>query len=185
MADKPKEENESTRSRDTSREAEVRSELVGLEVALTKFSRSFEASAHRWEMLVYPAMLVFFIMATSGFYLIYSLTVDMHTLANHVDPQMAENLDTMSTHIEHLSGNIHDMTGRIAHMSDSIDHINMSIGTMNVTMGDISYKMDPLLENIADMNFSMRQMTTATGIMSRDMSNMNYNIGKPMSIFPW
>lgn len=37
---------------------------------LDKFSRTFEASARRWELVVYPSLLAFIILAAYGFFLI-------------------------------------------------------------------------------------------------------------------
>lgn len=170
---------------------DVTGELLGLERALTDFSRNFERSARRWEMMVYPAMLLFFILGISGFYLIYNLTNDMHDLASYVDPEMAHNLQTMSRNVESLSNNIHDMTTKIAEISADVDQITATMGDIDVTMATVSQKMntlEPLLANISDMNMSMRAMTTTTGVMSRDMSHLNYNVGRPMSMFnmfPW
>ena len=171
--------------------SEVRAELSGVEKALSDFSRHFESSARRWEIMVYPAMILFFILGMSGFYLIYSLTKDMATLAAHVDPQMAQNLQTMSSNIQSLSDNIHDMTGKISLISQDVDQIGSAMVNMDSTMSDVSQKMntlEPLLANISDMNMAMRAMTNSTGMMSRDMSNLNYNVGRPMSMFnmfPW
>jgi len=169
----------------------MREELSGVERALTDFSKSFETSARRWEIMVYPALVIFFVLGISGFYLIYSLTKDMNTLASHIDPLMAENLQTMSGNIESLSKNIHDMTGRMTEISEDVGQINLTMVKINSTMSDVSRKMntlEPLLANISEMNMSMRAMTGSTGMMSRDMSNLNYNVGRPMSMFnmfPW
>jgi uncharacterized protein YoxC len=188
-------ENESSGETQTSRYGDVsqmRAELIGLEVALTKFAKSFESSAHRWEMLVYPAVLVFFILGASGFYLIYSLTKDMSTLAQNVDPQMALNMGTLSNHMATLSRSVAVMSDRVSEMTTTVDTMTQHVENIDVIMADISRKlntMEPLLANIADMNLSMRAMTSSAGVMSRDMSQMNYNIGRPMSFMnmfsPW
>ena len=176
---------------DANETAVVHSELSGLERALTDFSKNFEKSAHRWEIMIYPAMLLFFVLAMSGFYLIYSLTQDMHALAKNVDPQMAHNLQTMAINIQSLSGNIQDMTGKITQMSENIHQIDLTMGSMDSHMSDVSQKMntlEPLLVNISEMNMSMRAMRDATGQMSRDLTNLNHNVGRPMSKFnmlPW
>ena len=45
--------------------------LAKLEIALTHFAQTFEASAKRWERMVYPAIIIFGILGISGFWLIY------------------------------------------------------------------------------------------------------------------
>lgn len=174
-------------------------ELVGLEHVLADFAKSFQSAAKRWELLVYPALLVFGIMGVSGFYLIYSLTKDMHTMASYIDPLMAENMGKMADRITALSLNIDSMTLQIEHIASDIDRVSDHIAHMDATvvevnshMDEISKKLDPMepiLANMIEMNKSMRGMTWSTGVMSRDMSQMNYNVGRPMSFMnkfmPW
>lgn len=173
--------------------------LVGLENVLADFARTFQASARRWELLVYPAVLVFLVMGLSGFWLIYSLTRDMHTLAQHVDPLMADNMGDMSKEIAELSSNISAMNGAIQQMTANINRMDVNLHSMNGSivavethMMDISRKLntlEPILGTMTQMNQSMRSMTVSTGVMSRDMSHMNYNFARPMSFmntfFPW
>ena len=55
--------------------------------ALDRFVTVFAAAARRWELVVYPALLAFVILAAYGFFLIYTLSKDMHLLASGMDPQ--------------------------------------------------------------------------------------------------
>ena len=167
-------------------------ELHGLEKALTKFSDQFASSARRWELLIYPSMLIFSLLAASGFYLIFSLTQDMRVLARHIDPDMAGNMTIMSENIAKLSASVDAMRIAVETMNTSVVNIDHNITSVSSDMGAISEKMDalpPMLVNMADMNASMRMMNASTGIMSRDMSQMNTNISRPMSFMnmfsPW
>ena len=58
-------------------------EALPLDMAacMDKFARTFEASARRWELIVYPSMLAFIVLAAYGFFLIYTLTGDVGRLA--------------------------------------------------------------------------------------------------------
>ncbi len=184
--------------------------LSGLEKVLTHFVQSFEASAQRWEQLVYPfvesfgastkrwermvypAILVFGILGLSGFWLIYSLTSDVHELARNVDPKMERNLALMAEHMARLSANVAGMTSDVGKMSFHIARLDSSILSMQQDMGSISTKLDtlpPLLIRVSEMNDSMKAMTMNTGVMSRDMGVMNQNVGRPMSFMnkfaPW
>ena len=80
---------ETSQSEATDVGMDPQTELHGLEKALTKFSDQFASSARRWELLIYPSMLIFSLLAASGFYLIFSLTQDMRILARHVEMQVA------------------------------------------------------------------------------------------------
>ncbi|MEN8762117.1 MAG: hypothetical protein ABF290_06750 [Thiogranum sp.] len=166
--------------------------LAKLEMALTHFAQTFESSAKRWEWMVYPAIVIFGIMGISGFWLIYSLTSDVHELARNVDPKMERNLARMSENISSLSENVGVMTDEVSEMKGHISHLDSSIMLMQKDMSIISTKLDtlsPLLFNIAEMNQAMKAMTANTAYMSRDMGMMNQNVGRPMSFMnefaPW
>jgi len=156
------------------------------------FIKSLEASTRRWERMVYPAIIISGILALSGFWLIYSLTMDVHELARNVDPKMAHNLAIMSKHISTISTNIDAMTTEIKDMKIHMAGMNSSILIMQKDMSTISTKLDtmpPLLLNISEMNQSMKAMTMNTGIMSQDIGRVNQNIGRPISFMntfaPW
>ena len=183
------------------------------DAALERFAKSFESSARRWEMVVYPSLFAFIVLAAYGFFLIYSLTKDMHTLASSIDPRMQPHMETMANNIERLSINIETMTGRIDQMAGNIksmeshvDNMSANVTLMTAEVDEISEKMNILApmhanmlgmnqnmsamnKSLLTMNQSMRAMTVSTGAMSQTISAMNYNVGRPMSMmnsfFPW
>ncbi|MCP4697297.1 MAG: hypothetical protein GY862_10660 [Gammaproteobacteria bacterium] len=170
--------------------------------ALQRFASSFESSARRWELVVYPSLLAFVVLAAYGFFLIYSLTQDMHTLARNVDPQMAANLGTMADHISIMSMNLESMSDRIEEMNRHVGEMNQNIGGMARNIDVISVDMkamagrlellDPISANMATMNKSMSTMnqsvylmTAHTGSMRRDMSDMGAPMTKLRAFAPW
>lgn len=172
-----------------------RAALLSLELALTDFTKKFHASAKRWELLVYPSIFVFGMLGLSGFWLIYSLTWDMHDMSRHIDPLMADNLATMSQSVAAMTESVASMdrhilriTTKIESMDKHIADIVDSIAIMQTHTGQVSEKLNtlqPLLLNIADMTQSVKAMTVNTAVMSRDVNAM----GRPMSIMqgfsPW
>jgi len=156
--------------------------LLGLEYVLSDFAKQFQKSARRWELMAYPAMVVFGLLAISGFWLIYSLTKDMDRMSNAIDPNMAANLGEMSKNISDLNRSIGNMNEQITLMTKYVSDMNNQLTEMNTTvtgMGqDIGY-MGPMMLNIAEMNQSMKSMTVTTGIMSRDVNRMS----RPLRIF--
>ena len=164
--------------------------LLGLEYVLSDFVKQFQKSARRWELMAYPAMVVFGLLAISGFWLIYSLTQDMHTMSGSIDPEMAQNLGTMSENISALNHTIADMNSTIDHMTTTVIAINNEMAEMNtaikgmkVDTGNMAHRlnaMDPMLINMAEMNQSMKAMTWTTGVMSQDMNKLNRDMGRPM-----
>jgi len=155
--------------------------------AMDRFVTSFEASARRWELVIYPAMLAFVVLAAYGFFLIYTLSKDIHTLAQGMDPQMAKNLGNMSDSVVYLSENIRTMTRRVDKMTHYIEDIS---GKM-----DALENLDPMLVNMRSMNLaisgmdqSIRVMTANTDAMRYEMGKMGYNtrsMGKMNDFMPW
>ena len=155
--------------------------------AMDRFVRVFEASARRWELVVYPAMLAFVVLAAYGFFLIYSLSKDIHTLASGMDPEMAKNLSHISESVIYLSENVRTMTRRVYHMSESVE-------TMAERMDSLEY-LEPMLVNMSGMNNSMegmnnhmRSMNMTGDAIRYEMGNMSNSL-RPMSrmnnFMPW
>lgn len=155
--------------------------------AMDRFVRLFEASARRWELVVYPAMLAFVVLAAYGFFLIYSLSKDIHTLAMGMDPQMAKNLSHISESVIYLSENVRTMTRRVYSMSESVED-------MADRMDSLKY-LEPMLVNMNGMNSSMegmnknmRSMNVTGDAIRYEMGNMNNSLrpmGRMNSIMPW
>ena len=155
--------------------------------SMDRFVRVFEASARRWELVVYPAMLAFVVLAAYGFFLIYNLSKDIHTLASGMDPEMAKNLSHISESVIYLSENVRTMTRRVYHMSESVE-------TMAEKMDSLEY-LEPMLVNMSGMNNSMegmnnhmRSMNMTGDAIRYEMGNMSNSL-RPMSrmnnFMPW
>jgi uncharacterized protein YoxC len=149
--------------------------------AMERFARSFEASARRWEIVIYPTMLAFVILAAYGFFLIYTLSRDIHSLAQGMDPEMGKNLTHISDSVAYLSENIRTMTRRIDKMTNSIDEISGKMDALET--------LPPMLVNMRGMNDSMRSLNITTDLMRQDMSYMSHNVARPLekmnSFMPW
>jgi len=79
---------------------------------MDRLSNAFETSARPWELIVYPSLFAFIILAAYGFYLIFSLAKDVHYLAIRVDSNMTvltSNMQSVSDNIVQLSGNVRIM----------------------------------------------------------------------------
>lgn len=146
--------------------------------SMERFVHAFEKSARRWEMIVYPAMFAFVVLAAYGFFLIYSLSQDMRIIANRFDPNMGGHMAELATNIRDLNQNISLMTQRM--------------DTISVTMTDMSSKLDnlgPMLAHLGDMERTMRVMTATSDQMRKDMSSMTQSFARPMSMInrmtPW
>ena len=149
--------------------------------SLDRLSEAFETSARRWELIVYPTLFGFILLAGYGFFLIFSLTRDIHYLAISVD----SNMTVMSSNFQSVADNMNHLTANIRTMTVNMEDINQKISTL-----------EPMLTNIDSMDRSMDSMdraiqsiTFATHNMRGDMATMNKNVSRPMSFMntfmPW
>lgn len=149
--------------------------------SLEQLSNAFTDSARRWELIVYPALLMFSVLAAYGFYLIYSLTKDVGILAEQITiinnsmRQISANVDRMSGNVEQMSGNISSMT----------DHVTLMTGDI----AEATEVMSRMVIHMRDMNVSMQSMNVAMEQMRYHIGVMNQSVSRPMSFMnsflPW
>ena len=142
--------------------------------SMDRLSAAFETSARRWELIVYPTLFAFVVLAAYGFYLVFSLTRDVHYLALSVD----SNMTVLASNMQAVSDNMAHLTANVRTMAVSVESINTKVSTL-----------EPMLANIDSMDRAMRSMTFATHHIGQDMAVMNRQISRPMSFFngfmPW
>ncbi len=138
--------------------------------AMERFANAFEASARRWELIVYPALLAFVVLAAYGFFLIYTLSKDINTLARGMDPEMGKHLGHISESVIYLSENIRTMTRRVHDMSVSVDD-------MSGKMDELDH-LEPMLLTMRGMNTSMGSMNHHIGTMTLTTDAMRYDVGR-------
>ena len=128
--------------------------------SLDKLSTAFMESARRWEMIVYPSLFAFIILAAYGFFLIYSLTKDVHYVVE----------------------DMHKITASMERVVVNMDAISKNMVVMTQTVDSQSASMKEMVYHIRGMNMSMNQMRY-------DMSIMNNSVSRPMSFMnnfmPW
>ena len=152
--------------------------------SMDRLSLAFETSARRWELVVYPSLFAFIILAAYGFYLVYSLAKDVHYLSISVD----SNMTVLSGNMQTVSENMGDLSANVRTMAVSVESINNRVATLGL-----------MLTNMDSMDKAMQSITAATGAMTvathnmrNDMVYMNHNIrdvARPMSFMrgfmPW
>jgi len=166
---------------------------------MERFARAFESAAKRWELVVYPSLFAFILLAAYGFFLIYSLASDVSLLARSMDREMGEHMASLSNNLKNLTINMDHMSANLADVATSMDTMTMDVNRMAVRMEKIAQDLDvmePMLEeivalnqNIGSMTQSVKFMTSSMSGMQRDMGVMNSNISRPMSFMnsftPW
>ena len=142
-------------------------------VCMYKFARTFEASARRWELVVYPSMLAFIILAAYGFFLIYNLSNDIGRLAN--------SMDTVVNSMDHVAVNMTAVSGNVALMSGNLTHIATDTGDGTQSMRDMLVRLDKMNTTMAVIAVPMYQIRNDMGRMSNNMQH----VAGPMKLVPW
>jgi prophage DNA circulation protein len=141
---------------------------------MDRLSTAFETSARRWELIVYPSLFAFIILAAYGFYLVFSLAKDVHYLAISVD----SNMTVLSSNMQAISDHMGKMAGDVGSISGSVENISTEVAFL-----------EPIKTNMDNLDRSIRTMSATTQNMQNDMSLMNYNVSRPMSFMntfmPW
>jgi hypothetical protein len=140
---------------------------------MDKFANSFEASARRWELVVYPSLLAFIVLAAYGFFLIYTLTNDVSRLAN--------SMETVVSAMNEVATDMNTVSRNVTLISDNL-------GTIAVDATDGAENMKHMVTHIGNINKSVGVMTVPIYHIRNDMSDMNYTMrdtARPMRMFPF
>jgi methyl-accepting chemotaxis protein len=142
--------------------------------AIDRLSQAFETSAKRWELIVYPSMFAFIILAAYGFYLVFSLAKDVHYLAISVD----SNMTVLASNMQSMSDDMGQMAANIRTMAVGVDSMARDVTTL-----------EPMLSSLESMDRTIQSMTVSMAVMRDDMSVLNRNVSRPMhfmnSFMPW
>jgi uncharacterized phage infection (PIP) family protein YhgE len=164
--------------------------------------------AMRWQVVVFPSLAAFFLLASYGFYLIYHLVGDVHRVADAVEinmetmaaqmQQVSSNLDELTGSVQNISVNLDDLTGTVKSMGDTLLVISSNVDTLppmltnmhemktsirliDGHMADMNQNIEVMNGQVATMTNLMGSMTAATHYINQGVSGMNQNIGRPMS----
>ncbi len=138
--------------------------------AIERFLGNFERSTRRWEIVVYPAMFAFVLLAIYGFILIRSLTSDMHRIAASIDDKLNSNIVLMNRNIQQMSQEMVTMRKQLQTMSGQMQALE---------------QLAPMEEQMRQMNGNMQYLVVSTQRMQSDMAALSWNIARPMSWMPW
>ncbi len=138
--------------------------------AIDRLSQAFESSAKRWELIVYPSLFAFIILAAYGFYLVFSLAKDVHYLAISVDT----NMTVMASNMQAISSNVAQMSQDVRRMTTNVESIAQDVQALR-----------PMLASLQQMDLAMRNMTVSTASIRQDMAVMNNSFSRPMQFMNW
>jgi len=98
--------------------------------SMEMLAKTFSASAKRWEMIVYPSLFAFILLAGYGFYLIFSLTQDAHQMAQDMRV-ISNNMVTISENVRVISLNTNEQTVAMHGMNASMNQMRQDMAVMN------------------------------------------------------
>jgi uncharacterized phage infection (PIP) family protein YhgE len=158
-----------------------RDKSIGMTVeCLDRFARNFETSARRWELIVYPSLFAFIVLAAYGFFLIYHLTSDIAIMARHVS-KLTLNMESIVTDLNAMTGNMNAITINMNDMSKNMHTVAARMGSMSDDMGNISQKinlLEPMQASIHSLDNSTRSMSYSTDHMRYSVMDLNRGINQ-------
>jgi len=135
---------------------------------LERMANTFDNSARRWEMVIYPSMFAFILLASYGFFLIYHLTHDISVLSKSVTEMAAivsDAMPKMTRDMRGMTGSMDNMTADVSKMTDQMKALR------------------PMNANLANMTDTMGSMNRSVYGMHRDVGNMNRTVSSgPMGM---
>ncbi len=138
--------------------------------AIERLSQAFETSAKRWELIVYPSLFAFIILAAYGFYLIFSLAKDVHYLAISVDT----NMTVLSNNMQYMTDSVGQLSANVRTMAVSVESMARDVSTL-----------EPILASMQDMDQAIQSIPYTMANMRGDMASLNQNIGRPLQFMNW
>ncbi len=154
-------------------------------------------------LIVIPALIAFILLAAYGFYLIFSLTRDMHAMEQQMtamSSNVRRNMNIMAGAMTAMSPNVQSnmdkvvaqmslMRGSIQAMAKNIDLMQVEMSAIDTKMGKMNIIVDDIDAKMGKMNASITYMAWAVAQLQADMWSMNQNISTPFSMFsafvPW
>ncbi|HHH43755.1 MAG TPA: methyl-accepting chemotaxis protein [Gammaproteobacteria bacterium] len=158
--------------------------LTDMAQYMSQFARSFEASARRWELVVYPTMLAFVVLAAYGFFLIYKLTNDIGHIVGQMEAisismvNINQNFSSTTNNMNTVSRNMVKMTGYMEQMSHDIKEQNAAMGAIVISMREMNQSID-------SMSYTMYHMRYDTQTMGRNIENVSGPMRFMNNFMPW
>ena len=178
------EKREGRTDRSTTKQAASKGESgsgIDTEAVLARFASSFETSARRWELVVYPSLFAFIVLAIYGFYLIFSLTQDMHTLARSMDPEMGRHMEEMAQSMADLSRNINSMNTTMDRVIVSLEGIEGRMVKINGNMDTMELELSAISNSMIVATSAMQEVSLKMNTLEpirAEMNAMNANVNR-------
>jgi len=151
---------------------------------MSQFARSFEASARRLELVVYPTMLAFVVLAAYGFFLIYKLTNDIGEIVGQMEA-ISVSMVNINKNFSSTTNNMNTVARNMVKMSSYMNQMSHDIKEQNAAMGVIVVNMREMNKSIDSMSYTMYNMGYDTQTMGRNMENVSGPMRFMNNFAPW
>jgi len=162
---------------------------------IERMLRQMERSSRRWEKFVFPAMIAFILLAGYGFFLVYSVTRDMSTMASAIDVDFRSDVAVIRDDISKMVTQVEKMQQRMAEVSTKMDPLQdmtpllAEIRKLDDSVSRISGSVDSMDDSVVGMTDSMSNLDDSMYYMGRDVGDMNDSFSSPTKMFkrmvPW
>lgn len=149
---------------------------------MEQFIATFERSTRRWELVVYPALFAFMVLAAYGFYLVFSLTRDMRVIASSIDNNVGTHIETLATNMNAMSDDVNAMSLQIKAMTSHVEVMATRMDSLE-TLEPMLTEIRSLDSSISRLDSSVANISVSTDLIQRDMQALSYNVGRPASRF--
>lgn len=167
-----------------SRSAKMNESMEGMSVVFDQFARTFEASAKRWETIVYPLLFAFMLLAGYGFYLIYQLTEDVSKITGNMDA-IANSMLQVSQHMQGVSGDMHSVSDNMHIVTVDMGKIVAEVQNQDVAMTSMAVSLERMTRSMDTMSIAVYQMRGDTAFMGHNVQNATGPMRFMNTFMPW
>ncbi|VAW79351.1 hypothetical protein MNBD_GAMMA13-250 [hydrothermal vent metagenome] len=169
--------------KDTALEAEHQV-VTDMAMYMSQFARSFEASARRWELVVYPSMLAFIVLAAYGFFLIYKLTNDIGMITVQMS-DIQHSMVNINKNFSSTTNNMNTVARNMVKMSGYMRQISQDIKQQNAAMGAIVITLREMNDSVNSMSHTMYEIRYDTHSMGQNLENVSGPMRFMNDFVPW
>jgi len=152
--------------------------------------KSSDVKGQRLQLIVYTALFAFIVLAAYGYYLIFNLTHDVHSLSNDVRV-MTKAVNNMS---HSVNTNMVIISSNIIKMQESTQLMAVTVSNTMPPMSDNTTQMTHTAQNVSDridgISTNIETMSRGLTAMQQDMWGINRKFSNPAEsmmdgMMPW
>jgi methyl-accepting chemotaxis protein len=162
---------------------------------IERMLRQMERGSRRWEKMVFPTLIAFILLAGYGFFLVYSVTRDMNTIAHTIETDFRQDVTHIRDDISLMVAQVEMMQETMASISVKMDPLQdmgpllAEIKQLDDSVSRISGSVSNMDHSVVSMNDSMSNLDDSMYYMGKDMDDMNQSFSSPTKMFrrmmPW